>query len=165
MQQERDDLAPGQAEFIAELSHWREVTGHSQKALARGVGYTASYVSKIESGTVTPSEEFASKADQVMQAGRAIVRRWREMQRDDRVNHSGQSVRQPEAADPQASPSAALVVEHEHSELAYLEGMFRTLVRRQLRNIGSEPVTQYLIRIAVDRHPGDPERSNQLYAH
>jgi peptide deformylase len=54
-------------------------------------------------------------------------------------------------------------VEHEHSELAYLEGMFRTLVRRQLRNIGSEPVTQYLIRIAVDRHPGDPERSNRLY--
>jgi hypothetical protein len=41
--------------------------------------------------------------------------------------------------------------------------MFRTLVRRQLRNIRSEPVTQYLIRIAVDRHPGDPERSNRLY--
>jgi hypothetical protein len=29
--------------------------------------------------------------------------------------------------------------------------------------MGSQPVTQYLIRIAVDRHPGDPERSNQLY--
>jgi peptide deformylase len=36
-------------------------------------------------------------------------------------------------------------------------------VRRQLRNAGTDPVTQYLIRIAVDRYPGDPERSNALY--
>ena len=32
-----------------------------------------------------------------------------------------------------------------------------------LRNTGTQPVTQYLIRISVDRHPGDPERSNRLY--
>ena len=32
-----------------------------------------------------------------------------------------------------------------------------------IRNTGDQPVTQYLIRIAVDRYPGDPERSNQLY--
>ncbi|MGH3977557.1 MAG: helix-turn-helix domain-containing protein [Pseudonocardiaceae bacterium] len=36
--------------FIAELRHWREVTGYSQKALAKLVGYTPSYVSKVERG-------------------------------------------------------------------------------------------------------------------
>jgi hypothetical protein len=32
-----------------------------------------------------------------------------------------------------------------------------------LRNTGTQPVTRYLIRIAVDKHPGDPERSNRLF--
>jgi peptide deformylase len=36
-------------------------------------------------------------------------------------------------------------------------------MRRKLRNDGPEPVTRYLIRISVDRHPGDPARSNELY--
>lgn len=36
-------------------------------------------------------------------------------------------------------------------------------MRRLLRNTGEEPVTRYLIRISVDRYPGDPERSNAHY--
>jgi hypothetical protein len=36
-------------------------------------------------------------------------------------------------------------------------------MRRLLRNTGTEPVTRYLIRISVDRYPGDPERSNAHY--
>ena len=32
-----------------------------------------------------------------------------------------------------------------------------------MRNTGDQPVTQYLVRISVDRYPGDPERSNRLY--
>ena len=58
-----------------------------------------------------------------------------------------------------------LVVEHEIAELTFRDGIYRTRVRRQLRNTGAQPVTQYLIRIAVDRYPGDPERSNELYRH
>lgn len=54
-------------------------------------------------------------------------------------------------------------MEHEHAELTHVGTMFRTRVRRQLRNVGTHPVTRYLIRIAVDRRPGDPDRSNQLY--
>jgi len=69
----------------------------------------------------------------------------------------------PPADDPQSAPAAELVVEYEHAELTYRDGMYQTRIRRQLRNTGAQPVTQYLIRIAVDRYPGDPERSNQLY--
>ena len=56
-----------------------------------------------------------------------------------------------------------LVVEEEVAKLAYRDGAYHSRIRRHLRNMGSEPVTQYLIRIAVDRYPGDPERSNRLY--
>ena len=68
-----------------------------------------------------------------------------------------------QVGDPQSAPGPDLVVEHEHAELAYRDGVYRTRIRRQLRNTGSQPVTQYLVRIAVDRYPGDPERSNRLY--
>jgi len=56
-----------------------------------------------------------------------------------------------------------LVVEHDHAELRYADGRYHPTQRRRIRNIGSEPVTRYLIRISVDRYPGDPERSNELY--
>ena len=37
------------------------------------------------------------------------------------------------------------------------------MVRRDLYNAGAEPVTRYLVRISVDRYPGEPERSNRHY--
>lgn len=150
--------------FIAELRRWREVAGYSQKALARLVGYDPSYLSKVERGTVLPSRSFAEQADRHLKAGRALMRRWKELQdalneqQPDRVQHHESA-----PDDPQAAPSSALVVEHEHAELRFGGGVVRSLIRRQLRNIGAAPVTQYLIRIAVDRYPGDPEKSNSLY--
>jgi peptide deformylase len=158
-----DGLVPGQAEFIAELRHWREVAGFSQKALASAVGYTASYISKVEGGSVLPSSAFAMKSDQVLKAGRSIVRRWRSVERRERPATAGDTAHHARADEQQSGTATALVVEHEHSELTYIDGVFRTLVRRLVRNVGSEPITQYLIRIAVDRFPGDPERSNRLY--
>lgn len=56
-----------------------------------------------------------------------------------------------------------LVVEAEYAELRYDGRYFHIVVRRTLHNVGTDPVTRYLIRIAVDRHPEDPERSNKLY--
>ena len=70
---------PAVAAFIAELRHWREVAGYSQKALAKLVGYTPSYVSKVERGTMAASREFAVAADEHLHAGRAIIRAWRPM--------------------------------------------------------------------------------------
>jgi peptide deformylase len=155
---------PTVAAFIAELRHWREVAGYSQKALARLVGYTPSYVSKVERGTMLASRAFAESADQHLLAGRALIRRWKDMH-DALVELSAGKARhdEPPADDPQSAPGPDLVVEHEHAQLTYQDGVYETRIRRQLRNTGAQPVTQYLIRIAVDRYPGDPERSNQLY--
>ncbi|WP_066889763.1 hypothetical protein [Carbonactinospora thermoautotrophica] len=41
--------------------------------------------------------------------------------------------------------------------------MYRATQRRKLYNATDAPVTRYLIRISVDRYPGNPERSNRLY--
>jgi peptide deformylase len=155
---------PAVAAFIAELRHWREVAGYSQKALAKLVGYTPSYVSKVERGTVLASRSFAESADQHLRAGRALIRRWKDMHEalveltDDRARHD-----EPSADDPQSAPGPDLVVEHEQGELILRDGVYTSRIRRLLRNIGAQPVTQYLVRIAVDRYPGDPERSNLLY--
>ena len=155
---------PAVGAFIAELRHWREVAGYSQKALAKLVGYTASYVSKVERGTVLASRSFAESADEHLRAGRALIRRWKDMH-EALVEMSAGNARhdEQEADDPQSAPGPDLVVDHEHSELTYADGTYQTRIRRQLRNTGAQPVTQYLIRIAVDRYPGDPARSNRLY--
>jgi peptide deformylase len=155
---------PAVAAFIAELRHWREVTGYSQKALSKLVGYTPSYVSKVERGTVLASRTFAEAADQHLQAGRAIIRRWKVMHdvlAEMSVGETGHE-EQP-ADDVQSAPGPDLVVEHEHAELMHRDGVYETRIRRQLRNTGSQPVTRYLIRITADRYPGDPDRSHLLY--
>ncbi len=96
---------PAVAAFIAELRHWREVAGFSQKALARLVGYTPSYVSKVERGSVLASRAFAESADQHLLAGRALIRRWKDMH-DVLVELSAGKARhdEPPADDPQSAP-------------------------------------------------------------
>jgi len=155
---------PAVAAFIAELRHWREVTGYSQKALAKLVGFTPSYVSKVERGTIHASRPFAEQADKHLRAGRAIIRRWRDMH-EALAELTPERGRHDEAAsdDPQSLPAPELVVEHEQAELTYRDRMYESRIRRLLRNTGSQPVTHYLVRIAVDQYPGDPERSNRLY--
>ncbi len=165
MEQEREEqeAASKASGFIAELRHWREVAGYSQKRLAAAVGYTPSYVSKVEGGSIAPSKEFAKAADQVLKAGGAVTRAWRALSETTSASGHPSVSRDQALEDPQADPSAALIVDHEHAELSFNDGVFKTRIRRLLRNVGSAPVTRYLIRIAVDRYPGDPERSNRLY--
>jgi peptide deformylase len=155
---------PAVAAFIAELRHWRQTADLSQKAVARLVGYTPSYVNKVERGTVMASRAFAEAADRELHAGRALIRHWKEMH-DALVELAGGSARPGDEAvdDAQARLAHHLVVEHEVAELTYRDGVYHSRIRRHLRNTGDEPVTQYLVRISVDRYPGDPERSNRLY--
>ena len=161
----RDTASAAAEAFVAELQHWRDVAGLAKKALSERMGYDPSYVGKIESGGARPSADFAKRADHVLQAGGAILRRWHDYDATSRsVAASGvPAARLAPAVESLPTPSAGLVVEHDHAELHYLDGRYQALQRRKLRNVGSEPVSRYLIRISVDRYPGDPERSNELY--
>lgn len=150
--------------YAAEVARWREVRGMSKRALALAMGFDPSYVSHVESGRHRPSEEFSRLADEALNAGKAIWRRWREYEqakaRTRRPAAAQPAQRRPEQ--PYASGSA-LVVEHDAARLQYDGRSYRLTMRRRLRNTGEEPVTRYLIRISVDRYPGDPERSNAHY--
>ncbi|SNQ50661.1 Peptide deformylase [Frankia canadensis] len=75
-------------------------------------------------------------------------------------------------SDPAAPPGAGgrgaavaggLVVEEDRAELRYDDGMYVAHQRRLVLNTGVEPVTRYLMRISVDRFPGDQERAARLY--
>ena len=150
--------------FAGELCHWRELAGISQKGLAAAVVFDSSYVSKAEQGKLAASRKFAEAADQHLRAGRALIRRWRDMH-EVLVELENKETAPRDADEEPPPPGPHLVVEHEIAELAYRDGVYTTSIRRQLRNTGAEPVTRYLIRIVVDRFPGDPERSNELYRH
>lgn len=84
-----DSAAPTPAEaFRAALPRWRMAAGMSQKQLATATGYTPSYVSKAEKGTVNPSREFAESADKALGAGRAVISAWHAMNPDGGVRTS-----------------------------------------------------------------------------
>ncbi|MFF1796207.1 multiprotein-bridging factor 1 family protein, partial [Kitasatospora sp. NPDC058263] len=80
METQADDEAtdPTAEAFAAEVAHWREVRGLSKRALAREMGFDPSYVSHVESGRHKPTEDFARRADEALNAGKAIWRRWTE---------------------------------------------------------------------------------------
>ncbi|KOT49927.1 MULTISPECIES: peptide deformylase [Streptomyces] len=143
--------------FIAELKRWRDVRGRSQSALAKMVGYTPSYVSKVEGGQQRPSASFADDADTALRAGGAIRRAFHDLEAHGR----------PETAAHRATTSeahtASLIVEHEDTSLHYDGRTYRATQRRRLYNDSCDPIARYLIRVSVDRYPGNPERSNQHY--
>jgi peptide deformylase len=155
--------------FVAELSRWRTERGMSKKQLAAAMGFDPSYVSHIEALRHRPTDDFARRAEAVLHAGGAIWQRFREF---DQLRGTGRSRNttnmptwgyDPPAQDRWLPPGTGLVVEHEIAELSYVDGQYRCRIRRGLYNAGTEPVTRYLVRIAVDRYPTQPERSNQYY--
>ncbi|MEU9183339.1 peptide deformylase [Streptomyces sp. NPDC048484] len=146
--------------FIAELKRWRDVRGLSQTALAKRVGYTPSYISKVEGGTQRPSAEFATAADRELRAGGALSRAYSSLEPRTPAAHT--SAPENTSGD---THSANLLVEHEDTTLHYDGHVYRATQRRRLYNDSPDPVTRYLIRISVDRYPGNPERSNQHYRH
>ena len=75
---------PDQDVFVAEFRRWRDVRGLSRSALARQMGYSRSYVSKVESGSEHASRDFATAADATLNAGGAIRRAWRDQEEANR---------------------------------------------------------------------------------
>ncbi|MDG4822023.1 peptide deformylase [Asanoa sp. WMMD1127] len=148
--------------FAAELSRWRVERGLTKKQLATQMGFDPSYVSHVEGRRHRPTEDFARRAEAVLSAGGAI---WLRFQDYDDLRHS-RGVAQPARSDPPVPeqwmpPGTGLIVEQEVATLAFVGDAYRCVIRRSLYNAGTEPVTRYLVRVAVDRYPEDPERSNQ----
>jgi peptide deformylase len=148
--------------FAAELTRWRVERGLSKKQLAGRMGFDPSYVSHVEGRRHRPTEDFARRAEAVLQAGGAI---WRSFQRYDEVRHAraeaGVANRDPPVPEQWLPPGTGLVVDHEVASLSYQDGAYLYDIRRSLYNAGTEPVTRYLVRLVVDRFPNEPERSNR----
>lgn len=146
--------------FAAELARWRVERSMSKKQLAARMGFDPSYVSHVEGRRHRPTEDFARRAEAVLGAGGAI---WQRYQEYDELRHtrSSASHRDPPVPEQWLPPGTGLIVEQEVATLAYREGTYRCVIRRALYNAGTEPVTRYLIRVAVDRYPHDPEKSNR----
>jgi peptide deformylase len=148
--------------FAAELARWRVERGLTKKQLAARMGFDPSYVSHVEGRRHRPTEDFARRAEAVLGAGGAI---WRRYQQYDELRHSrataGAAHRDPPVPEQWLPPGTGLVVEQEIALLRHVADAYRCTIRRSLYNAGTEPVTRYLVRIAVDRYPHDPERSNR----
>jgi hypothetical protein len=119
-------------------------------------------VSKVESGQQRPSATFAESADRVLNTGGSLTRAFSALDSAHRSNV--RAVRRDTGPVPAVDTSApSLVVEQDEAELFYDGQTYHPRQRRLLYNASEQPVTRYLIRISVDRHPGDPDRSNLLY--
>ncbi|MES9505525.1 helix-turn-helix transcriptional regulator [Streptomyces sp. NPDC000609] len=149
--------------FAAEVAYWREVRGLAKRELARRMGFDPSYVSHVELGRHKPTEDFARRAEEALNAGKAIWKRWLEYETARAPVAPVAVVPAPRRSEQPYATGSAIVVEHDAARLDYDGRLYRLTMRRLLRNTGSEPITRYLIRISVDRYPGEPEQSNAHY--
>jgi peptide deformylase len=158
-----DDDADRPDDFAAALTNWRTRRRMTKRVLAEAMGFDRSYVSHIEAGRHRASAAFARKAETTLNAGGELWRAWTGDDGSGSAAGPGRAV--------VTRGSVGLVVEHDHAELRYDQpkaraegrGVYTAAMRRVIVNTGPDPVTRYLIRISVDRHPGDPEASNRLY--
>ncbi|MFF5175595.1 peptide deformylase [Micromonospora sp. NPDC000089] len=146
--------------FAAELARHRTGRGLSKKQLAALMGFDPSYVSHVEGRRHRPTEDFARRAEAVLDAAGAIWQRFREYDQI-RQGRAAPGPRVPAPTGQWLPPGTGLLVERETAVLTLVDDVYRCVVRRQLWNAGTEPVTRYLVRVAVDRWPDDPGRSNR----
>jgi peptide deformylase len=146
--------------FAAELTRYRTERGLSKKQLAAMMGFDPSYISHVEGRRHRPTEDFARRAETVLEANGAIWQRYREY---DELRHgrAAPSRRDHPGLGRWLPPGTGLIVESEQATLTYLDDAYHCVIRRELYNAGTEPITRYLVRIAVDRYPNDPGRSNR----
>ncbi len=154
-------LAAAVAAFAAELAQWRQQRGLTKKQLATKMGFDPSYVSHVEGQRHRPTGDFARRADAALRAGGAILRRFTEYDELRKARRGGGGA----VGGPWLPIGTGLVVEREFAQLEYVDGVYRCTIRRDLVNAGPEPVTRYPVKIAVDKYPADPQRSNEFYRH
>lgn len=147
--------------FAAELSRQRVERGMTKKQLAARMGFDPSYVSHVEGRRHRPTEDFARRAEAVLGASGAIWQRFQEYDVLRQARAATSAHRDPQVPEQWMPPGTGLIIEHELASLSFHDGTYRCVVRRALYNAGTEPVTRYLVRLAVDRFPNDPGRSNR----
>lgn len=148
------------AEFASALVRWRSQRGLSKKQLAAVMGFDPSYVSHVEARRHRPTEDFARRADVALDASGELVALFVAFEK---ARQAVQGPRQ-RADNPAATWRAVgLVIDREVADLTYVDGRYWCVVRRDLHNAGRDAVTRYPVHIAVDRYPGEPERSNRHY--
>jgi peptide deformylase len=147
-------------QFVTALARFRVERGMAKKQLAARMGFDPSYVSHVEGRRHKPTEDFARRAEAVLSAGGAI---WERFQEYDELRHARNAPlhRDPPVPTQWLPPGTGLVVEHEFAELKYVGDAYRCRIRRSLYNAANEPVTRYLMKIAVDRYPHDTSGSNR----
>jgi transcriptional regulator with XRE-family HTH domain len=158
--QRRDPLAG----FAAEIRRWRNLRGLSMKQLARRMGFDPSYISHIEGQRYGPSQEFAWRAEAILDSGREILRRFAEYE----ALQDQHQLRDPVPTRPSSLPSPTTVpggvlIEREVASLTYRQHWYHCDVQRTIYNGGSEPVIRYPVRIDVDRRPDDEHTSDDYY--
>lgn len=125
------------------------------------MGFDPSYVSHIEGRRHRPTEDFARRAEAVLGAGGAIWRRFQEYDEVRQTRNLGTLLtREPAVPSQWLPPGAGLVIELEEAQLSYDGRTYSLVVRRALYNAGGDPVTRYLMRVSIDRFPGQPQLSN-----
>jgi peptide deformylase len=142
----------GTSLFVVALKHWRDIRGYSRDRLAALVGCEPKELEKIESGLVAPSAALAARADEVLRAGGAVIASM--------TDRSARTDSQPQThhADPE---NAKITVRRDDTSLDFDGSTYRVRHVRRVVNTGAQPLSNYTVRISVDRYPGSPERSRQ----
>jgi transcriptional regulator with XRE-family HTH domain len=145
------------ATFVAVFSRWRAERGLTKKHLAAQMGFDPSYLSHVERGRHRPTADFARRAELVLRTGGAV---WQAFVEYDDARTAAARSRRDLVPEHWRPPGPGPVVEDEVAALTYRDGQYLCVVQRRLYNAGTEPLSRWLARIAVDRYPQESERSN-----
>jgi transcriptional regulator with XRE-family HTH domain len=150
-------------EFAARLTRLRTERGLSKRALAAAMGFDPSYVSHVEGRRHRPTEDFARRAENVLDSGGAI---WEAYTAYESVRESASVGRLPAQRrdiDGWSVPGIGLIVEREDAAIGLRNDRFHIAIRRALHNVGTEPIVRFPVHIRVDRFPAHPRRSARTH--
>ena len=150
-------------EFAARLARLRIERGLSKRALAAQMGFHPSYVSHVEGRRHRPTEDFARRAENILDAGGAI---WESYAAYESVRQSALVARVPAQrrdAENWSVPGIGLIVEREDAAIGLHDGHYHIAIRRALHNIGTDPIVRFPVHIRVDRYPAHPRRSARTH--
>ena len=154
-------------DFIVELRRWRERRRVSKNALGRMVDYEPSYISKVESGAEKPSSTFVERVDEALRAGGALRRAFAAVTQQPSVLTVQPALEagstDADSAGGEGAADGAIIVERDRAQLHFDGLNYTATITRHIRNQGDQPINRHLIRISVDRFPGNTERSDQFY--